>query len=153
MQVIPAVDIINGKCVRLYRGDYSKESIYSNDPVAVALKWQALGATWLHIVDLDGAASGESRNAATIESIVKQVGLPVQLGGGIRSESAVKRLLDIGIKWVILGTVALEQPELMIELCNKFGEAIVVSIDARDGYVATHGWLRDTEIKALALAR
>ena len=153
MEIIPAVDIRGGKCVRLYQGDYSQETVFFEDPVAVALDWRAQGARRLHIVDLDGAASGEVRNLATIEVIVKRVSLPVQLGGGIRDEATVSKLLGIGLDRVILGTVAVEQPELVMGLCQKFGRAIVVGIDARDGRVATHGWLKNTEITALELGQ
>ena len=153
MEIIPAVDIKGGKCVRLYQGDYNQETIFSEDPVAVALDWQAQGALRLHLVDLDGAASGGVRNMAVVEAIVKQVSLPVQLGGGIRDEATVGRLLGIGIDRVILGTVAVEQLELVKRLCHKFGEAIVVGIDARDGRVATHGWQRGTEVTAIELGQ
>lgn len=153
MQIIPAVDIKGGKCVRLYQGDYSQETVFSEDPVAMAQQWQSQGARRLHIVDLDGAASGEPRNLAIIEAIVKQTGLPVQLGGGIRDEATVTRLLDSGVKRVILGTVAIEQPDLIQRLCRKFGQAIIVGIDARDGFVATRGWKQATTVTALELAQ
>jgi len=153
VEVIPAIDIRNGKCVRLYQGDYNQETIFSEDPVSVALDWQAQGACRLHLVDLDGAPSGEVRNMATIEAIVKQAGLPVQIGGGIRDETIVARLLRVGVERVILGTMAVEQPELVKRLCREFGEAIVVGIDARDGRVATHGWQKGTEVTALELGQ
>ena len=153
MEVIPAIDIKGGKCVRLYQGDYNRETVFSEDPVAVALNWQAQGAGRLHLVDLDGAASGEPRNIAVVEAIVKQVSLPVQLGGGIRDEATVASLLAIGINRVILGTVAVENSELVERLCQKYGGAIVVGIDARDGRVATHGWKKGTGVAALALGR
>jgi phosphoribosylformimino-5-aminoimidazole carboxamide ribotide isomerase len=153
MEVIPAIDIKGGKCVRLYQGDYSQETVFSEDPVDIALNWQAQGAKRLHLVDLDGAASGGSRNIAIVEAIVKQTGLPVQLGGGIRDEATVARLLDIGINRVILGTVAVEKPDVVMSLCQKFNQAIVVGIDARDDLVATRGWLRETDVTALELAQ
>jgi phosphoribosylformimino-5-aminoimidazole carboxamide ribotide isomerase len=153
MEIIPAVDIKDGKCVRLYQGDYRQETVFSEDPVSVALNWQAQGAGRLHLVDLDGAASGEPRNIAVVEAIVKQVSLPVQLGGGIRDEATVAKLLAIGINRVILGTAAVENSELVERLCQKYGGAIVVGIDARDGRVATHGWKKGTEVVALALGR
>jgi phosphoribosylformimino-5-aminoimidazole carboxamide ribotide isomerase len=151
MEVIPAVDIKGGKCVRLYQGDYLKETVFSENPVDVAMGWVAQGAGRLHVVDLDGAASGELRNIAVVEAIVKRVNLPVQVGGGVRDEATVAKLLDIGVDRVILGTVAVENPKLVKSLCRKYGEAIVVGIDARDGYVATRGWVEETEIKALEL--
>ncbi len=153
MQIIPAVDIKGGKCVRLYQGDYSQETVFSEDPVAMAKQWQSQGARRLHIVDLDGAASGQPENLPIIEAIVKQTGLPVQLGGGIRDEATVTRLLNIGVKRVILGTVAIEQPSLIQGLCRKFGQAIIVGIDARDGFVATRGWKQATTVMALELAQ
>lgn len=153
MEVIPAIDIKGGKCVRLYQGDYNQETIFSEDPVAVALDWRNQGARRLHVVDLDGAASGEVRNMAVIEAIVKRAGLPVQLGGGIRDEATVDRLIGVGIDRVILGTVAVEKPELVKSLCRRFGEAIAVGIDARDGHVATHGWRKGTEVTALELGQ
>ena len=151
MEVIPAVDIKGGKCVRLYQGDYLKETVFSENPVDVAMGWVAQGAGRLHVVDLDGAASGELRNIAVVEAIVKRVNLPVQVGGGVRDEATVAKLLDIGVDRVILGTVAVENPKLVKSLCRKYGEAVVVGIDARDGYVATRGWVEETEIKALEL--
>jgi len=151
MEIIPAVDIKGGKCVRLYQGDYQKETVFSENPVDVAMGWKAQGARRLHVIDLDGAAGGEPLNIRVIESIVKQTKLPVQLGGGIRDETTVAKLLDMGINRVILGTVAVENPELIKTLCRKYGESIVIGIDARDGYVATHGWLEGTEIEALEL--
>ena len=153
MEIIPAIDIKGGKCVRLYQGDYNQETVFSEDPVDIALNWQAQGARRLHLVDLDGAASGEPRNIAIVEAIVKRTGLPVQVGGGIRDEATVARLLAIGIKRVILGTVAVEKPGVVRSLCQKFSQAIVVGIDARDGLVATRGWLKDTGVTALELAQ
>jgi phosphoribosylformimino-5-aminoimidazole carboxamide ribotide isomerase len=153
MEIIPAIDIKGGKCVRLYQGDYNQETVFSEDPVDIALNWQAQGARRLHLVDLDGAASGEPRNIAIVEAIVKRTGLPVQLGGGIRDEATVARLLAIGINRVILGTVAVEKPDVVRSLCQKFSQAIVVGIDARDDLVATRGWLKDTGVTALELAQ
>ncbi|MBM3119411.1 MAG: 1-(5-phosphoribosyl)-5-[(5-phosphoribosylamino)methylideneamino]imidazole-4-carboxamide isomerase [Chloroflexi bacterium] len=153
MEIIPAVDIKGGKCVRLYQGDYRRETVFSEDPVAVALEWQSQGAKRLHLVDLDGAADGGPRNRAIVETIVKRIGIPVQLGGGIRDEASVVKLLAIGVGRVILGTVAVENSEMVQRLCQKYGEAIVVGIDARDGRVAIHGWQKGTEIAALELGR
>lgn len=153
MEIIPAVDIRGGRCVRLYQGDYSKETVFSEDPVAVALQWQMQGARWLHLVDLDGAARGEPVNLPVIETIVKRATISVEVGGGIRDVGTVTRLLDLGVKRVVLGTVAAERPGMVAELCQKYGEAIAVGIDARDGYVATRGWLEDTGVTALELAK
>jgi phosphoribosylformimino-5-aminoimidazole carboxamide ribotide isomerase len=153
MDIIPAVDLKGGKCVRLYQGDYKQETIFSDDPVSMALQWQSLGATRLHIVDLDGAARGTLQNMAVVNDIMKQVTMAVQLGGGIRDETTVERLLESGIQRVILGTAAIEQPELMVTLCGRFSDALIAGIDARDGYVATHGWLETTQVKALELGK
>ena len=153
MDIIPAIDLKDGKCVRLYQGDYNRETIFSEAPVAVAQKWRSLGAERLHLVDLDGAAAGEPKNLTMVEAIVKQVGLPVQLGGGIRNQATVEKLLNIGVQRVILGTIAIEQPSLVNELSQQFGEAIIVGIDARDGFVATRGWKQETGVIAVELAR
>lgn len=153
MEVIPAVDIRNGKCVRLYQGDYARETVFADSPVDVARKWEALGAPRLHLVDLDGAAAGEPRNLPAITAVVKAVKVPVELGGGIRTRETVAKLLSLGIGRVILGTAAIEQPELVQELCARYGEAIVVGIDARGGRVATRGWLTATQTTAVELAR
>ncbi len=153
MQIIPAIDIKGGKCVRLYQGDYNQETIFSEDPVAVAQKWQNQGARRLHLVDLDGAASGKPENLDVVEAIVKTTGLPVQFGGGVRTEETVIKLLSTGIQRVIFGTIALEQPELVKILCRQFNQSIMVSIDARDGLVATRGWKQSTAVTAIDLAQ
>jgi len=153
MEVIPAVDLRDGKCVRLYQGDYNQQTIFDDEPAAVALKWYSQGAQWLHIVDLDGAAAGEPRNTAAVEEIIKESGLLVELGGGIRREEVVEELLHKGVSRIILGTAAIENPELVKRLCQRFDEAIVVGIDARDGKVAIHGWQKDTAIGVLELSR
>jgi phosphoribosylformimino-5-aminoimidazole carboxamide ribotide isomerase len=153
MDIIPAIDLKGGKCVRLYQGDYSKETVFSVDPVATALKWQEQGAKWLHLVDLDGAAAGEVRNTQAIENIVKNTSLEVELGGGIRRADVVEQLIKLGVKRVILGTVAVEQIELTKRIIKKFGEAIVVGIDARDSYVSTHGWMKISTMTVLELSQ
>jgi len=152
MEIIPAIDLKNGKCVRLYQGDYSKETVFSDDPVATALKWQEKGARWLHLVDRDGAAAGEVRNSDAILNIVKNTQLNVELGGGIRREEIVEQLIKLGVKRVILGTVAVEQTELTRRIIKRFGDAIVVGIDARDSYVTTHGWLKISTMTVLELS-
>jgi phosphoribosylformimino-5-aminoimidazole carboxamide ribotide isomerase len=153
MEIIPAIDLKGGRCVRLYQGDYSKETVFSKDPVATALKWQEQGAHWLHLVDLDGAAGGEVRNGEAIEGIVKNTKMFVELGGGIRREEVVEQLIKLGVKRVILGTVAVEQTELTRRIIQRFGEAIVVGIDARDSFVTTHGWQKISTVTALELSR
>jgi phosphoribosylformimino-5-aminoimidazole carboxamide ribotide isomerase len=139
--------------VRLFQGDYSQETIFNDNPLEVAMQWQALGAPRIHIVDLDGAASGEVMNLDVIAPIAAAVLVPTQLGGGIRSIETVSRLLNMGIDRVILGTVAVENKELVTEACRKYPESIIVSIDARDGQVATRGWLKGTELNAIKLAQ
>ena len=153
MEVIPAVDIRGSRCVRLYQGDYRRETVFSEDAVAAAVSWADQGASRLHVVDLDGAAAGEPRNLAVVEAILRRVSIPVQLGGGIRDEAVVARLLEAGVSRVVLGTAAVENPGLIQKLCQQYGEAIVVGIDARDGQVVTHGWLRAGGVTALELGR
>ncbi len=153
MEVIPAIDLRDGNCVRLYQGDYDQQTVFGEDPAAVALRWHSQGAKWLHIVDLDGAAMGEPRNMVAVEEIIKESGLLVELGGGIRKEAVAEELLHKGISRIILGTSAVENPRLLKKLCRRFGEAIVVGLDARDGKIAVHGWRKDTAIEVLELSR
>ncbi len=120
MEVIPAIDLLGGKCVRLYQGDYNQASIFNNNPVEVARQWAEEGATRLHVVDLDGAKEGKSVNLPVIEAIAKAISIPVQVGGGLRDRAGVSRLLDTGVQRAILGTVAVEQPELVTQLCSEF---------------------------------
>ncbi len=142
----------NGRCVRLYQGNYNQETVFSDDPLDVALKWQSMGAPRLHIVDLDGAASGEICNLEIIRDIARAILVPVQLGGGIRDIETVEGLLRTGIERVILGTAAVENPRLIIEACRRFRDSVVVGIDAREGFVATRGWINNTEQTATELA-
>ncbi len=153
MEIIPAIDIRGGKCVRLYQGDYNQQTIFDENPTAVALRWKSQGARWLHIVDLDGAATGEPGNIAAVEEIIRRSSLPVELGGGIRREDIAEELLQKGVSRIILGTVAIEKPELVARLCQRFGQAIVVGLDARDGKIAIHGWQKDTVVDVLQLSR
>jgi phosphoribosylformimino-5-aminoimidazole carboxamide ribotide isomerase len=153
MQIIPAIDLLDGHCVRLHQGDYDQVTRFSDDPVAQALSWQEQGAERLHLVDLDGARSGEPVNDAAIKAITAALAIPVQLGGGVRSAERAEELLAAGLERVILGTVALEQPELVKRLARTHPGRIVVGIDARDGQVATRGWLETSSIEATALAR
>jgi len=153
MEIIPAIDLRDGKCVRLYQGDYDEETVFSDDPVEVALEWQSLGAPRLHIVDLDGAAKGEPFNLDIIKEIASAVLIPTQLGGGIRRLETIEQLLKAGIERVILGTAAVEDPKLIEEACSKFSESIIVSIDAREGYIATHGWCQETQLKTVEFAQ
>ena len=153
MEIIPAIDLKDGRCVRLYQGDYTQETVFAEDPAEVALRWYSQGARWLHVVDLDGAAAGEPINLIAIEQIIKESDLLVELGGGIREEQTAEKLLQKGVKRIILGTVAIENPELVEKLCQRFGEAIVVGLDARDGKIAVHGWRKDTVVDVLQLSQ
>jgi phosphoribosylformimino-5-aminoimidazole carboxamide ribotide isomerase len=153
MEIIPAVDLRNGKCVRLYQGDYNRETVFDENPLNVALQWQSLGAPRIHIVDLDGAAAGKVVNREIIETIAGAVQVPTELGGGIRSLETIIAVLKMGVERVILGTVAVENPSLVEKACLKYAESIIVSIDARDGQVSTRGWLAASELKAIDLAR
>jgi phosphoribosylformimino-5-aminoimidazole carboxamide ribotide isomerase len=153
MEIIPAVDLRGGKCVRLYQGDYNQETVFDDEPVTAALTWYSQGARWLHIVDLDGAAAGEPKNMDVVEEIIKESGLLIELGGGIRQEDVAEKLLRQGVSRIILGSVAIENRALVEKLCQQFGEAIAVSLDARDGKIAIHGWQKDTVIEVLQLSR
>jgi phosphoribosylformimino-5-aminoimidazole carboxamide ribotide isomerase len=139
--------------VRLYQGDYNQETAYSDSPVEVALQWQSMGAPRLHIVDLDGAARGELSNLDIVRQIVDAMLVPVQVGGGIRQLGDIAELLKAGVERVILGTAAIEDKKLLEEACNTYRESVIVSLDAREGYVSTHGWLKETDIRAVDLAR
>ena len=153
MEVIPAIDLLDGKCVRLYQGDYDRSEIFNDNPVTVARSWAEQGATRLHVVDLDGAKEGKTTNLAAIEAIVAAITIPVQVGGGLRDRDSITNLLNLGVQRCILGTVAVEQPELVQELCQELPEQIIVGIDARQGKVATRGWLETSEVLATDLAQ
>lgn len=153
MEIIPAIDLLGGKCVRLYQGDYNQSQVFDENPVAVARQWAEQGSTRLHLVDLDGAKTGEPVNLASIEAIVRAINIPVQVGGGLRDRQRVADLLAVGVQRVILGTVAVENPDLVAQLCQEFPGQIVVGIDARNGKVATRGWLETSEVEATQLAR
>lgn len=152
MEVIPAIDLLGGNCVRLYQGDYDQSEIFGKDPIAMAKQWQDQGATRLHLVDLDGAKDGEPVNLPVIAKIVEALTIPVQVGGGLRDRNRVSQLLGLGVRSAILGTIAVENPELVGELCNEFPGQIIVGIDARNGKVATKGWLETSEVEAVELA-
>ncbi|GIW13392.1 MAG: 1-(5-phosphoribosyl)-5-[(5-phosphoribosylamino) methylideneamino] imidazole-4-carboxamide isomerase [Tepidiforma sp.] len=152
-EVIPAIDIRGGRCVRLRQGDYAQETAYSDDPVAVARAWEAEGAPRLHVVDLDGAREGRPVNAGTIEAICRTVAIPVEVSGGIRSLEAIEAALARGAERVQLGSAAVKDPALTRAAIQRFGPAIVISIDARDGFVRTDGWLQGSNVRAIDLAR
>lgn len=153
MIIFPAIDLRGGKCVRLFKGDFSRETIFSDNPSAVAVKWEEMGAQYLHVVDLDGALQGETKNREAIRSILGAVHIPMELGGGLRSLESIERALTGGIQRVILGSAAVENPLLVQEACHRFGDRIVVAIDARDGLVATQGWESSGNVSALDFAK
>lgn len=151
MIIFPAIDIRGGNAVRLTQGDYDQEKVYHTDPVAVAKEWEAQGAEYIHIVDLDGAKSGESANGEAIRRIAKSVNIPIQVGGGVRSMEDVTRHIQNGVRRVIIGTAAIENPSFVQEAVKRYGDQIAVSIDARNGYVATDGWTSTSDTKATTL--
>ena len=153
MDVIPAIDLLEGRCVRLYQGDYEQSQVFSEDPVAIAQQWVDQGATRLHLVDLDGAKAGKPENWAAIQKIVQAVNIPVEVGGGLRTYQRVSELFSLGVRYAILGTAAIENPDLVGQLSSEFPGQVIVGIDARDGKVATRGWLETSEIEAIALAQ
>lgn len=153
MLIIPAIDLKAGQCVRLYQGEMDQATIYSDDPMAMAQRWQDAGAERLHVVDLDGAVSGAGVNTAVIGRICQALTIPVQVGGGLRSAEAVERMLDLGVQRAILGTVAYRQPEIVAAACQRFPAQITVGIDARAGKVAVQGWTEATALEAVDLAR
>lgn len=152
MEVIPAIDLRGGRCVRLFQGDYARETVYSDDPVEVALRWQEMGAVRLHVVDLDGAAQGEPVNLEVVASIAGSIWTPLQLGGGIRSIETIERAIAMGAGRVVLGTSAVADPGLVESACQRFGpDALIVGVDARDGLVATRGWHESSDVTAIDL--
>ena len=152
MLIIPAIDIRNGCVVRLIQGDFAQETVYNNNPLKVARKWEREGAKLIHIVDLDGAREGRLRNLKLGENIAQEISVPVQWGGGIRDLRTIEEVLNKGLERVVIGTKAVESPELIREACREFGERIVVGIDVRDSRVAVRGWTSSTSRKAVALA-
>lgn len=153
MRLYPAIDIIGGQCVRLSQGDYQKKTTYAENPLEVAKKWESLGGEFLHLVDLDGAKTGDMPNFDLIAAIARELSIPVEIGGGIRNMDAVVRYLESGVRRVILGTAAIRNPEFVVEAVARYGERIVVGIDAKDGMVAVSGWEEVSSVSALELAR
>jgi len=148
----PAIDIRGGRCVRLIEGDFDRETIFGDDPSAMADKWQSQGAAWIHIVDLDGARDGVPRNTESVAAIRQKVSIAIQVGGGIRSEDDVIRYLDAGVDRVVLGTIAIYEPELIEQIAARWGDRIAVGLDARNGKLAGSGWIDQTEASALKTA-
>jgi phosphoribosylformimino-5-aminoimidazole carboxamide ribotide isomerase len=153
MILLPAIDIIDGQCVRLYQGDYAQVTTYASDPVEVARRWQEAGASWLHVVDLDGAKAGHPVNGALIGRLCQETSLHIEVGGGLRSPEHIADLLGMGVTRVILGTAALNDRALLTEALQRWNERIVVGLDAREGLVAIRGWRETSSINALELAR
>lgn len=153
MLIIPAIDMRGGKCVRLLKGDFQQETVFSDHPAEMAVKWQSQGAKFLHLVDLDGALAGKPQNLEAVRDILAAVDIPVELGGGIRTMETIDELLSLGVRRVILGSVAVRDPALVKTACAKYGERIVVGIDAKDGIVAVEGWGVSGNVKAEALAK
>jgi phosphoribosylformimino-5-aminoimidazole carboxamide ribotide isomerase len=153
MLIYPAIDIKNGKCVMLIQGRFDKEKIYYEDPKEVAKLWKQKGAKALHIVDLDGALEGKSRNLEIIREIIKETDIPVQVGGGIRNPETIKTLIDIGADKVIIGTKAVQDEQMLKQAVNAYGEKIAVAIDAKKGYIAIDGWTKTSTVDALQFAK
>ena len=152
MIIYPAIDLKNGKCVRLVQGDMSRDTIYNEDPAAQAMEWAQTGFNWLHIVDLDGAVEGIPKNHSAVRAILKEVDLPVQLGGGIRNRKQIEHWIGEGVSRVILGTAAVRDPDLVRWACHEFPGQIAVGIDALNGEVMVEGWVDGSNIQATALA-
>jgi phosphoribosylformimino-5-aminoimidazole carboxamide ribotide isomerase len=152
MQILPAIDILDGKVVRLTQGRLDAVTVYNDDPVDQAKRWEAAGAEWIHVVDLDGAVTGEPVNIASVEAIIRSVSVPVEVGGGIRSLETLRRFYEAGVARTVLGTTLVTQPELVAEACEEF-DSIVAGVDARDGRVAVEGWRQGTEYGVLELVR
>ena len=153
LEIWPAIDLRGGKCVRLRQGDFQQETVFGDDPAAVAWHWVEQGAERLHLVDLDGARDGRPENLPSVHAILATVDVPCQLGGGIRSEKVVDELLDFGLRRLVIGTQALKEPEWFQRLCRRHPDRLVLGLDARDGFVATEGWQETSETAATELVR
>lgn len=153
MYILPAIDLFDKKAVRLFRGDYDKMTVYSDNPVDVAMKFKEAGAQYIHLVDLEGAKDGTMPNYDAVKSIVKESGLRAEIGGGIRTEEAVKAYIDAGVERVILGTAAVEHPEFLERTVNTYGDKIAVGVDLKDGYVAIKGWTEKSSLTGIDFCR
>jgi len=151
--IYPAIDMRGGKCVRLLQGDYNKETVYGDSPFHMAKQFAAAGSDWIHMVDLDGAKDGKRVNDTYVIQAAQQLQAKVQIGGGIRTEEDIVHYLEHGVARVIIGSIAVSNPEFAIEMIRKYGSQIVVGLDAKDGYVATHGWLDTSEVRAVDLGK
>ena len=153
MRVVPAIDLRGGKCVRLRQGDYARETVFGDDPAAMAARWEADGATRIHLVDLDGAKEGRPVNVAAVRAILDRVAVPCQLGGGVRDEATIAAWLDAGLASVIIGTQALKDPAWFEEMARRYPDRLTLGLDAKEGRVATEGWLETSTVDAVDLAR
>ncbi|WLD92922.1 1-(5-phosphoribosyl)-5-[(5-phosphoribosylamino)methylideneamino]imidazole-4-carboxamide isomerase [Alkalihalobacillus sp. AL-G] len=149
----PAIDMRGGKCVRLYQGDYDQETVYGDSPFEMAQRFAGEGAKWIHMVDLDGAKSAGKVNDKYVLQVAAELGMKVQVGGGIRSERDIRYYLENGVDRVILGSIAVNRPDFTKQMLQTYGDRIAIGLDARDGYVATEGWLNTSEVSAIDLAR
>lgn len=153
MIIIPAIDLRQGRCVRLAQGDFNRTTVYSEDPLETAFLWKEKGARRLHVVDLDGSLAGEPRHREVIAGIVRETGLPIQVGGGIRDVAAAEGYLSQGVSWVILGTAALQDPRFVREACRLFPGRVILGVDAAGGRVAVQGWTRRSDVAAVELIK
>ena len=153
MIIIPAIDLKDGKCVRLLQGKKEEVTVYSDDPPAMARHWQELGGETLHVVDLDGAFTGEQHNFSKIKAIREAIDIPIEVGGGIRDVDRIQKLIDLGVDRTIIGTSAAKNPEIVQEACKKFPGKVLIGIDARDGKVAVKGWVEVTELDVIEFAK
>ncbi|OPY91982.1 MAG: 1-(5-phosphoribosyl)-5-((5-phosphoribosylamino)methylideneamino) imidazole-4-carboxamide isomerase [Syntrophaceae bacterium PtaU1.Bin231] len=153
MIIIPAIDIKEGRCVRLLQGDFQRVTVFSNLPVEMAKIWESKGAERIHVVDLDGSVAGEPRNEEVIRAIAEAVSVPIQVGGGIRSMKTIDRYLDMGVRWVILGTAALRDEAMVRGACREHPDSVILAVDARDGGVAVQGWTEKTGVSAVELMK
>lgn len=151
--IYPAIDMRGGKCVRLLQGDYDKETVYGDSPFEMAKKFAAEGAKWIHMVDLDGARDGKRVNDQFVIQAAKELGVNIQIGGGIRSEKDINHYLENGVTRVIIGSIAVSNPEFAEEMVRKYGAKIAIGLDAKNGFVATHGWLNTSEVSAVELGK
>lgn len=153
MEIWPAIDMRGGQCVRLQQGDYSKETVFGANPAEMASRWFSEGAQFLHLVDLDGAKDGFPTNLPSVKAILKAVSIPCELGGGIRNEQTIQELLNVGLTRAVIGTLAIKKPDWFAEMARKFPGKLVLGIDARNGWVATDGWLETSQTSAIELAQ
>lgn len=153
MLIFPAIDLYEGKAVRLYKGDYAQMTVYSDDPLSVAKTFYDCGARWIHMVDLAGARDGDTPNLEIVRRVAQESGLRVEVGGGIRSMAVVERYLDSGVSRVILGTAAVKDPAFLEEAVRRYGEKIAVGVDLKDGFVAIHGWTETSGLEAFRFCR